>query len=397
MAGKLPMGQKELTRVKVMEMVKEKQKTLRDAAKILKVSYRQAKRIYKKFREKGDAGMVHGNCGKSSHNSIETAVRKKIVRLYSEKYNGFGPTFASEKMSEFDKAIVDHETLRRWLIEEGLWQRKRRRHPYRQRRDRREGFGELLQFDGSHHDWFEGRGPKCCLMNMVDDATGITDSFLVAEETTEAAMLLLQSWILRHGIPQAVYCDRKNAFVTKREPSIEDQLKGDMSKGPFEKACEKLGIEIIVANSPQAKGRVERNHAVYQDRFVKELRLRGISTMDDANRFLAKEYLPSINKKFSRKPLSGSDVHVPLLKNQDLKNIFCFDVSRVVSNDYVVQAHGVRYQILKENERKPVPGNRIIVRRWLDKSVHFFFKDKELLVRELKQRYEKEKAYSLSA
>jgi transposase len=390
MAGKLPMGQKELIRAKIMEMVKQGQKRLRDAASILKVSYRQAKRILKKYHESGDRGLIHGNTGKRSHRRIKDSVREAIIECYRTQYPDFGPTFAAEKIQQRDGLTVDHETLRRWLLADGLWQRKRRRNTYRQRRNRRERFGELIQFDGSHHDWFEGRGPKCCLMNMIDDATGITMSFLIEEETTEAAMNLLWVWILHYGIPQALYCDRKNAFVLDREPTIEEQLAGIVPKSPFQIACDKLGINVIVAQSPQAKGRVERNHAVYQDRFVKELRLEGISTLNDANRFLEMEYLPAINKKFSKRPFSGEDAHIPKMKGQDFRNIFCFEYVRVVSNDYIVQIDRKFYQVLKQNKPRPRPGDKVVVRRWLDGSVHFFLKNKELFVKEFMHNSGKE-------
>lgn len=378
------MGQKERTRAKVMEMVKHGHKRIVDAAIMLKISYRQAKRIYKKYREKGDKGLIHGNYAKPSHNRIDKKKREKILKRYKEQYVDFGPTLAAEKLAERDGLNVNHETLRRWLVKEGVWKLKRHRAAYRKRRDRRERFGELVQFDGSHHDWFEGRGPKCCLMNMVDDATGITDSFLVEQETTEAAMNLLWTWIKRNGIPQAVYCDRKNAFVLNREPTIEEQLAGIEPKSPFELACEKLGIEVIVANTPQAKGRVERNHAVYQDRFVKEMRLRGIKNIDEANRFLEMEYLPAINRKFAKKAEVDDDAHTPLLEGQDLHNVFCFEKVRVISNDYIVQIDRKLYQILKTSKQGPKPGNKVIIRRWLCGSMHFFFKNKELVVEEFK-------------
>lgn len=397
MAGKLPMGQKELLRAKVMEMVKEKQKKLKDAALILKISYRQAKRIYKRYCNEGDKGLIHRNTGKPSNNRLEMKKKEKIVKTYQEKYVGFGPTLASEKLSEIDGLVIDHETLRRWLMREGLWQRKRKRKQYRQRRNRKECFGELVQFDGSHHDWFEGRGSKCCLMNMVDDATGITESFLIEEETTEAAMNLLWYWILRYGIPQAVYCDRKNAFVLNREPTISEQLAGIEPKSPFELACEKLGIQVIVAYSPQAKGRVERNHGVYQDRFVKEMRLRGISTINDANRFLVDEYIPSVNKKFSKNPVNSEDAHVPVLKKQELFNVFCFENQRVVSNDFIIRIDNKLFQIQKNNRPIPLPGDKLVVRKWLNGSYHFFYKEKELLVEEYNKHDRKEAASPASA
>jgi hypothetical protein len=397
MAGKLQMGQKEMVRAKVMEMVKQGQKKLVDASVILKVSYRQAKRIFKRYLKKGDKGLIHGNYGKPSHNRIDPKIRESILNKYEDKYEGFGPTLAAEKLLEWDGLCVDHETLRRWLVAKGKWERKRKRCEYRQRRKRRERFGELVQFDGSHHDWFEGRRPGCCLMNMVDDATGITESFLVEQETTEAAMKLLWKWILQYGIPQAVYCDRKNAFVLTREPSIEEQLTGIKPQSPFELSCEKLGIEVLVAYSPQAKGRVERNHGVYQDRFVKELRLRRLSGIDEANRYLEADYLQKINAKFSRNPQNPEDAHVPLCKSNDFANVFCFEYIRVVSNDYVIQIEGKCFQILRSNKIKPKPGDKVIVRKWLDGTLHFFHKEKEFLVEEYTKMAKKEDAGSLSA
>jgi hypothetical protein len=234
-------------------------------------------------------------------------------------------------------------------------------------------------------------------MNMVDDATGRTLSFLREQETTIGAMELLWAWIERYGIPQAVYRDRKNAFVTDREPTIEEQLHGVEPESPFETACRKLGIQVIVARSPRAKGRVERNHAIYQDRFVKELRLRGISTLEEANRFLEEEYLCSINKKFSRAPTESEDGHVPLLDATDLHDIFCFEDRRVVSRDFILQIHRRLYQIPKEVLPRPRPGDKVTVRKWIDGSIHFFWKDKPLLVEELPISHEKESRATLSA
>jgi len=384
------MGTKELMRVKVLEMVRQGKITLKEGGVKLKISYRQAKRLYKRYKEEGDKGIVHRNQGRVSNRKIGGEVRERVIKAYKERYNDFGPTFASEKLEEQEGIKVDHETLRRWLLEEGLWERKRRSKKYRSRRERRERFGELLQFDGSHHDWFEGRRGKCCLMNMVDDATGKTLAILYEEETTAAAMELLWRWIKTYGIPQAVYCDRKNAFVLNKEPTLEEQLKGIESKSPFELACERLGIEVLVAYSPQAKGRVERNHGIYQDRFVKELRLRNICTLEEANKYLEKEYLPLINNKFGLEPKEPEDAHVPLLNTPDLSDIFCFESSRVVSNDFVIRFEKHLYQIDRNNLPRPRPGDRVTIRRWLDGSVHFYWKDKPLLVQEINSLIKKE-------
>jgi len=397
MAGKLPMGQKELLRSKFMEMVREKQKTLKHAGIALKISYRQVKRIYKAYKLYGDKGLIHGNQGKPSPRKIDEIIKTKVLQKYQEKYYDFGPTFASEKLLENEKLKVDNETLRRWLIAAGLWTIKRRRNVHRQRRDRKERFGELVQFDGSHHDWFEERRPKCCLMNMVDDATGITYSFMCEQETSEDAMKLLWEWLKIYGIPQGLYCDRKNAFVIDREPTIEEQLANILPKTDFEKACDKLGIEIKKAYSPQAKGRVERNHGVYQDRLVKELRLRNISTIEEANKFLWKTYLKKINAKFKKEPSKPEDAHVPLL-GIDLQDVFCFEETRVVSNDYIVQYESECYQILKENKSKPRPKTKVIVRKRLDKSIHIIWNGKKLLVEKINyNKTKKDKPIPLSA
>jgi len=398
MAGKLLMGQKELLRAKFMEMVKQKQKTLKEASLFLKVSYRQAKRIYKSYIEKGDKGLIHGNTNRISNNKFDDNFKNEVIKLYQEKYYDFGPTFACEKLLE-DGYKLDHETLRRWLITKDLWKQKRIRNIHRSRRERKECFGELIQFDGSHHDWFEGRAPKCCLMNMIDDATGITYSFFTEQETTEAVMLLLWNWIEINGIPQALYCDRKNAFVINREPTIEEQIANIIPLSPFEKSCDKLGIEIKVAYSPQAKGRVERNHAVYQDRLVKELRLRNISSIEEGNKYLRNEYLKKINEKFSKKPKLPDNGHVPFIKDKiDLREIFCFEDTRVVSNDYVIRYENECYQILKNNKIIPRPNTKVIVRKHLDKSIHIIWNGKELLVEKIIFNKEtKEKPDSLSA
>jgi hypothetical protein len=236
-------------------------------------------------------------------------------------------------------------------------------------------------------------------MNMVDDATGRTYAQLFDQETTEAAMRLLWGWIERYGIPQAVYCDRKNAFVLNREPTVEEQLAGKKPLGPFELACEKLGVEIITAYSPQAKGRVERNHAVYQDRFIKDLRLEGISDIGSANTYLLERYLSSTNAKFAKSAISPEDAHAPIFRPAILNNVFCYEETRKVSRDYVVQYGGNSYQLIKDQRKKfPRPESTVTVRRWLDGSVHIFWEDKELEARMIsKQKRKKEESADLSA
>ncbi|GHV21411.1 transposase [Spirochaetia bacterium] len=366
-----------------MELVKQGKQTVKAAGLKLKVGYRQAGRIYAAYQKRGDAGLIHGNVGKESNRKIKADTRWVVLQAYRERYEDFGPTFAAEKLAEIEGIKVSVSTVRRWLLEEGLWTRERRSSEYRSRRDRRESFGELIQFDGSHHRRFEGRGLKCCLITMIDDATNTRISQFFEEETTAGAMEVLSLWIGKYGIPQALYCDKKNAFVLTREPTDTELLKGiTKPKSHFGKACGKLGIEVIAANSPQAKGRVERNHGLDQDRLVKELRLAGISTISDANTFLLETYLPKINAKFSKPAKSPKDTHIPLFKI-DLKNIFCFEHERTVTNDYVVRFECRLFQLLKTNRRLPRPKDKVTLRIKLDNSCEIIWKDKPLLAREL--------------
>ena len=388
MARKLLMGQKELLRGKLMAQVEKKLITLKAAGVQLGVSYRQAKRILAAYRSGGDAALIHGNARKESPKKTDETIRARALEAYRTRYADFGPTFAAEKLGEVEGIAVSAETLRKWLLKEGLWQRHRKTKEHRSRRERRPCFGDLVQFDGSHHRWFEGRGQKCCYMNLVDDATGKSLGMFFDEETTEGAMRTLWRWIELYGIPKALYCDKKNAFVLTREPTDEELRKGiTKPKSHFGKACEKLGIEVIAANSPQAKGRVERNHQVHQDRLVKELRLAGISTMEKANEFLEKTYLPKINQRFSVPSREKEDGHAPLL-NVDLREIFCFEYTRSVSNDFVIRHECRYYQILKENQSLPRPKDKVTVRIYLDGAVNIFLQGKKLLVKELdKQEY----------
>jgi transposase len=374
-----------------MELATAGEITLKEAAAQLRASYRQAKRIRRRYMTEGTAGLLHRNQGKPPNSRITLETKEKAVRAYRRRYEGFGPAFAAEKLAEHEGIAVNAETLRLWLIKEGLWQRHRRNNPYRSRRDRRECFGELAQFDGSRHDWFEGRRGKCCLMNMVDDATGRSLSMLFEQETTEAAMTVLSCWIRKYGIPQTLYCDHKNAFVSNREPGIEEQLAGLEPQSHFEKACAKLGIQVIAANSPQAKGRVERNHAVYQGRFVKELRLAGIPTLEEANKFLEAAYLPSVNAKFARPPACSGDGRSPP-GNAGLREILCFEELGVASRDFIVSFQRRLFQILPASRPLPRPGNKVIVRVRLDKTIDIYFQDKKLSITEIQKTLKKEAA-----
>ena len=377
------MSQKERLRLVVMSRVKEKQITIREASEMMGISYRQGRRIYRRYIKEGDKGLIHRNRGRPSNRSKTSRVKEIVLARYKEQYQDFGPTLAAEKLAERDGYRVDHETLRRWLLRAGLWERQRNRPKYRRYRERKAHFGELVQMDGSHHGWFDDQGDKVCLMDMVDDATGRTLSLMSAEETTEAAMRVLWAWIKKYGIPKALYVDWKNVYVTQREPTLEEQLSGELPLTQFGRACQKLGIEILPASSPQAKGRVERKHGVYQDRLVKELRLASIRDIEGANQFLP-GFTESLNEKFAVEPRSSADFHRPLPQELDLGSIFCLEEERTVGNNWVVRYKNHFFQILPQSNLPPAK-KRVIVQEHLDGSIHMVYRDREVLFTQISE------------
>jgi len=373
--GHLIMSRKERERLRICGRIKEGGLKLSEWSNQLRLSYRQMLRVYGRFMQEGDAGLIHRSRGRSS-NRVK-GIRDEVIDLYREKYLGFGPTLASEKFEEAGY-LVDHETVRLWLIQEGQWKRQRKRGPHRQWRERKRRFGELIQMDGSHHCWFEGDLQKYCLMVMVDDATGVSLSRFSHEETTEAAMRLLWAWIDLYGVPKALYTDRKNLYVTDRPATIEEQLAGEEPLTVFGKSCQRLGIGIIKAYSPQAKGRVERKNGVYQDRLVKELKLQGIGEIDAANRFLREGFEADLNRKFAVPPADEQDAHRPLSKELHLRDVFCFEEDRRVNNDWTVQYQGRLFQIRKENKVFPRTGQRVIIRRDLEGKLTLSYKGQKI-------------------
>lgn len=377
MEGHLLMSVKERRRKSVFEEVLAGRLTIVAASRQLGLSYRQCRRSYKRFRAQGDAGLVHRRRGVASNRGHPASFKRRVLKRYRDRYEGFGPTLAAEKLAE-DGFVLDHETLRRWLLADGQWKRRRKRREHRQRRERRRHFGELVQMDGSHHRWFGADRAQCCLMNMVDDATGRTLSVMFEQETTEAAMRTLWLWIERYGIPEALYTDKKTVFITDREPTIEEQLADEEPTTAFGKACKKLGIAIIAAHSPQAKGRVERNHAVYQDRLVKELALHRITTIPTSNTLLSNGFSEALNKKFALTPASEVDFHRPVPKDIALQDVFCLEEHRTVQNDWCIRFENQHYQIQKDNTPLPKPKDKIIVRTRLDGSQELLYKSKAL-------------------
>jgi transposase len=350
------MSASELRRVGVMERVKAGTLKLGSAAQLLGISTRQAKRIYRRYRVEGAKGLKHRSAGRGSNRARAAKTRKRALALVREKYSGaieerFGPTLAAEHLASEDGITVDHETLRRWMLAEGLWSRARKRSPHRRRRARKAHFGELVQLDGSFHPWFEKRGPESCLLTLVDDATGRSTGCFSAQETIWAAVAVLRQWIETYGIPQALYTDWKNVYV--RPPTEEERLTQAEPLTQFGRMCAQLGIRIIPASSPQAKGRIERQHGTHQDRLVKKLRRHAIADLAAANAFLEAGYWADHNARFARPPASPDDFHVALPRGVRLDAVFRLEDTRIVSNDWVVRYDNRYFQLERQSHRPP--------------------------------------------
>jgi len=370
------MSAKELTRVEVLSRVKAGTLSVRSAAQLLAVSYRQAKRLMRRYRAEGAKGLKHRSAGGPSNHARPPAERARALALVREKYSGavdrrFGPTLAAEHLASEDGVTVHHDTLRRWMLAAGLWSRARKRSPHRQRRERKAHFGELVQLDGSFHLWYETRAPRGCLMSLVDDATGRTLARLGAEETIWAAADVLRRWVEAYGVPLVLYTDWKNVYV--RAPNAEEQATGADPLTQFGRMCAALGIQIIAASSPQAKGRVERNHGTHQDRLVKKLRRLGIGDAAAANGFLETTYLPEHNRRFAVGPASAEDFHRRVPSRTTLDRVFQLEEARVLSNDWVVRYATRYFQVARQSGQAPARGT-IVVREARDGAIELRYR-----------------------
>jgi transposase len=379
------MSARELKRVGVMERVKAGTLTLTAAAQLLDLSYRQAKRVSRRYCAEGATGLRHRSAGRRSNRTTDAAVRERVLALVREKYSGpiderFGPTLAAEHLASEDAIVVDHETLRRWMLDAGLWSRARKRRPHRRRRERKPHFGELVQLDGSVHDWFEGRGPQRCLLTLVDDATGRSLGRFSAQETIWAAVAVLRAWIEAHGIPQALYTDWKNVYV--RPPTEEERLTETEPLTQFGRMCAQLGIRIIPASSPQAKGRIERNHGTQQDRLVKKLRRQGIADIDAANAFLETDYWAEHNRRFARPPTSPDNFHTAIPRGVRLDAVFRLTQPRTVSNDWVVRYDSRYFQIERQSHHPPARAT-VQIYEAADGQIEIRYRDRVMRYHEL--------------
>jgi hypothetical protein len=337
----LEMSAKEVNRLEVMKRLSKKQMSQKEAGQILSLSVRQIKRLLKGYRAKGAAGLVSKHRGRKSNNRLAEEVKRKALNLLKTKYQGFGPTLAHEKLVEREKLKLSDESVRQLMIEEGLWKaRKARKAAVHQLRKRRACFGELIQIDGSPHNWFEARAPGCVLLVFIDDATGkLVQLLFVESESFFSYCQAAEGYFKQHGKPVAFYSDKHGIFrVNVPSTGMGEALT------QFGRAMQELDIEIICANSPQAKGRVERVIQTLQDRLPKEMRLRGIANLTDGNAYLP-EFLKDFNQRFAVEARSSVDAHRPLTAKEDLTRILTWQETRTLSKNLTLQFHKTVYQI----------------------------------------------------
>src|SRR5262245_20299972 len=374
-SDRITMSQKERDVLKIVHGVLRGERSQADAAKLLSLSTRQVRRIQRKLEAGGDQALVHGLRGRPSNHQADPALKRAVLQAYRQRYADFGPTFASEKLVG-EGLTVGPQTLRRWLLEAGLWQRRRRRDPHRSRRLRRACFGELVQMDASIHDWLEGRGEEMVLVSMIDDASNRTLARFYPAGTTEAHLDLLGRWLRRFGRPLELYTDRHSIF----EPQDKGRSVPD-AETQFGRALRELSIGLIRAHSPQAKGRVERSFGIAQDRWVKELRLARATTCAQANAVLER-LLPGHNRRFVKAARQSSDAHRPLGPEHRLEAILSIQEERVVANDYTVRFRNRSYQLLPP----ALPGQRggrVVIELRLDGALAIRFQGRYLKYREL--------------
>lgn len=378
--GIIMISRRELKRFGVLRKVIDEGFKQVDAAEILELSTRQIRRLVFRVKAEGEVGVVHRLRGKVSNRRIDEHQREQVLEIYNKKYKGFGPTLFCEKLFEIEEIKFSAETLRNWLIGIGYWEKRRQRNKHRQWRERRSYYGQMQQMDGSHHDWLEGRGPMLVLMAYIDDATGRVYCRFYEYEGTLPAMDSFWRYIRNYGLPQSIYLDKHSTYKSTGKATIEEELNGEESLSQFERALKELGVTVIHANSPQAKGRVERLFNTLQDRLIKEMRLKGIKTLEEANRFV-EEYLPIFNKKFNVLAKEKGDLHLKLPHGINLNRVLCIKTAKSLRNDFTVAHNKKLYQVTDNIKAK-----NVTVEERVDGSLKLYYKDRNLKYKEILTR-----------
>ena len=366
------MSVKEIERLKVVTDVTEKRISQKIASKRLNLSSRQIRRLIKRFKTQGAKGLANKHRNTVSNRKLPDDLRLKVLELYKQNYPDFRPTFFCEKLYELHNIEISKETARKWLLNEGLWKRERKIKLRKSLRERKPCFGEMLQLDGSKHDWFEGKRDKAVLMSFIDDATGFIFSRFYEYEGTIPAMSLLKQYTEEYGLPMSIYSDKHTTYKST------DKNKEALSQ--FGRALEELGIELIHANTPQAKGRIERSFRTLQDRLVKEMRLKNIRGIETANDFL-KQYLPVFNSKFNVIPFDNTDVNIKIDKTVNLDDYLCIKQERTVKNDNTISYNSKLYQL-----EPGVRAKKVTIEERIDGSVHIKYNGISLKYKEIIKR-----------
>jgi len=378
----ITLTKREHERLEILRRVMKGELRQREAGGLMGVTDRQVRNLMKKVRREGPKGIAHGNRGKPSPKRFPEALVAKIAELIRERYRDFKPKFAAEKLARRERIKVSDEKVRQIMIGAGLWRVHRRRGEVHAWRERKAYFGEMVQMDGSHHAWLERRGPKLVLMGLVDDACNRFYGRFHDYEGVYPAMNALEGYVRLYGIPRCLYVDKHSTYKTVRDPSIDEMLKGEEAETQFERAARELGIQVIHAHSPQAKGRIERMFATLQDRLVKELRLAAISSREEANRFL-QAYLPRFNAQFEQEALRPGDLHRRLPKTLKLGEIFCLKAVRRVLDGYVVRWMGHSYAIQEPSRR--MLGHPVNIVEYFDHRLLIRFEGRNLAYRKLEK------------
>ena len=382
MAGEdtIIMSMKELRRAHILHQVLEGKLRQVQAAAVMGLSDRQIRRIVKRVRREGDRGLVHRSRGRRSNRAKDAKVKGCVLKLYRRRYTDFGPTLAAEKLSERDGIGISDETLRLWLRAEGIPYPRRKKRPHRRWRERKAHCGEMVQMDGSHHDWLEGRGPAGVLMGYIDDATGRVFARFYVYEGTYPAMDSFKHYLKRYGVPTSVYLDKHTTYKSPAKAMLAEELEGRRPMSQFERSLSELGVHVIHAHSPQAKGRIERLFRTFQDRLIKEMRLGGIKTLEEANEFLGR-YLPVYNKRFAIPAASSADLHRPTPCDRDLAGILCLKTERALRNDRTVVHRHRFYQV--EDRTWAL---RVVVEERFDGTMYITYQGQRLRYQEIAVR-----------
>ena len=370
---------KELSRYSVIENAIAGYLKVHQAAEELHLSTRQIFRLKKRLGEERIEGLIHGNRGKPSPRRTRKHLRDMIDYLYRGKYDGFNLSHFTEMLEEREGVVLSRETVRGILLQKGSYKRKKRYPKHRSFREPMPKEGMMLQFDTSDHEWLQGRGPKIKLIAGIDDATkDVPYALFALKDSVEKNMTTSKEIIKRKGIPLSLYVDKDSKFITTRHGGLHVNIKEDQEKTQMQRAWEELGINVIFAESPQAKGRIERLWGTFQDRLISELRLEGISSLEKANEYLHSVFLPKYNKKFTRKPKVKEVAYRPIPQGMDLDRILCIKEERRVQGDHTISYKRRRYQILPTETRFGFAKAKVEVQKHLDGTIHIFYKGEEL-------------------